>query len=100
MTICKSVSPETLGYSKYDCLTRGCSLRADGLGDGYLTKEELRIVAQNHYDTYELMKDQLSRSLYEESQRMLGKMSKEIQSIDYLPENLRGIDQVLRPRAA
>jgi hypothetical protein len=102
-----AVPAEDLGYSGYDFLTRDA--KTDGGPDGFHTQAELRQVIQREIDEYERSgQDPHKWNRLQESRKMLDAMvnytkpdgSKGIEQVDYLPENLRDIDEYLRPRAA
>lgn len=95
------VTPEELGFSPYYFLTRDCSVHQGGIGDGYHTQEELRQVVQNDLDRWEgSNRDPRNWTIAEESRRMLKAMENgEVAKVDYLPKELRNIDEDLRTRA-
>jgi hypothetical protein len=96
----KVVTPEELGFNPYYFMTRDCTIHG-GIGDGYHTQEELRQVVQNDLDVWEGSgRDPKKWDIAEESKRLLRAMERvEAAKVDYLPKELRGVDEDLRTRA-
>lgn len=92
--------PERLGYSRYDFLTRDNEAHAPGEGDGYHTTTELRRVIQREYDDFaRSSEDQSKWQRYQDSRRMFEAMTDAgVDAVDYLPDELAEIDDLLRPR--
>ena len=97
----KVVTPEELGFNAYYFLTRDCAVSPGGVGDGFHTQEELRQVVQNDLDVWEgSNRDPRKRDILDESKRLLAAMERvEAAKVDYLPDELRTIDEDLRTRA-
>ena len=95
------VTPEELGFNAYYFLTRDCSVSPGSIGDGFHTQEELRQVVQNDIDVWEgSNRDSKKRDILDESKRLLAAMERvEAARVDYLPKELRGVDEDLRTRA-
>jgi hypothetical protein len=95
------VTPEELGFNAYYFLTRDCAVSPGGVGDGFHTQEELRQVVQNDLDVWEgSNRDPRKRDILDESKRLLAAMERvEAAKVDYLPDELRTIDEDLRTRA-
>src|SRR5262249_7059153 len=97
----KVESPGNLGFSRWDFLVRDNEAHAPEPGDGYHTQRELRQVIQHEYDEYERSNgDQYKWEQYQYSKKMLEAMTRNaIDTVDYMPDELKTIEEELRPRA-
>jgi hypothetical protein len=89
---------ENLGYVPSVFMERDNSVHEGGIGDGYHTQDELRAVIQRDIDIYDRSGQNWDH--LQESRRMLQSMQNaNIDVVDYLPEQLRGVPKELRTRA-